>query len=56
MTRQKTELDKTRKAAAGASFAICLTLLLGAFIASLAGALGGAHRDVFYEHGRFSLD
>src|SRR5262249_26063412 len=38
-----------------ASLAICLSLLLGAFIASAAGALGGMHRDTYYETGKFRV-
>jgi hypothetical protein len=51
MNREKADLDKARKASSAASFALCIALLIGAFVASVAGALGGAHRDVHYEHG-----
>jgi hypothetical protein len=41
------EADATRKAASYASFFTAFALLIGAFIASAAGALGGRHRDQF---------
>jgi hypothetical protein len=41
--RQKA--DQARKAAAAASFAMAFSLLVGAFIAGVAGAIGGHHRD-----------
>jgi hypothetical protein len=37
--------EAARKAAAGFAFYSALSLLIGAFIASVAGALGGFHRD-----------
>jgi hypothetical protein len=37
--------DKTREAAAALGFMTALAMVVGAFIASLAGALGGAERD-----------
>jgi hypothetical protein len=37
--------EAARKAAAGFAFYSSLSLLIGAFIASVAGALGGFHRD-----------
>ena len=40
---------------ARASIYICLSLTIGAFIASVAGALGGIHRDVHYETGKLRL-
>jgi hypothetical protein len=51
MTEQKAALDAARKTAAEASIFLCLALLLGAFIASIGGALGGRHRDIHYETG-----
>jgi hypothetical protein len=41
----KTEADSARKAAAEASIYLALSLLIGAFIASVAAALGGRIRD-----------
>jgi len=37
--------EAARKAAGGFAFYSALSLLIGAFIASVAGALGGFHRD-----------
>jgi len=42
----KAELDKARKAAAQASIYMALSLLVGAFIASVAAAIGGHLRDL----------
>jgi hypothetical protein len=48
--------EKTAVKAAGkASFLLCLSLLMGALISAIAGALGGLHRDVHYEHGKLRL-
>jgi len=41
----KTEADAARKAAAEASIYLALSMLIGAFIASVAAALGGRIRD-----------
>ncbi len=41
--------------AAKASFFICLSLMIGAFIAAAAGALGGIHRDIHSEHGTLKI-
>jgi hypothetical protein len=38
---------RTRKASAKASFYFFFSMLIGAFIASAAGALGGRQRDEF---------
>ena len=37
--------DQARKIAVAFSFTTSLSLLIGAFVASAAGALGGFHRD-----------
>ena len=44
-TKLKTEADSARKAAAEASLYLALSMLIGAFIASVAAALGGRIRD-----------
>ena len=44
-TKAKSAADTTRKAAAQASIYLALSLLIGAFIASVAAALGGRLRD-----------
>ena len=41
----KKKADAARKAASAAAFATAFSLLIGAFIAGAAGALGGRHRD-----------
>jgi hypothetical protein len=41
----KEDVDAARKAAAAIAFATALSLLIGAFVASVAGAIGGRHRD-----------
>jgi hypothetical protein len=41
----KAEADSARKAAAEASIYLALSLLIGAFIASVSAALGGRIRD-----------
>lgn len=43
----KEEADKARKVTAGVSIFTFLSLLIGAFIASAAAALGGRHRDTY---------
>lgn len=43
----KEDLDKARKAASQSSIFTFLSLLIGAFIASAAAALGGKHRDEY---------
>jgi VIT1/CCC1 family predicted Fe2+/Mn2+ transporter len=43
----KDTADKARKAAATASFFAFLSLLIGAFIASVAAAFGGSQRDEY---------
>ena len=49
MQKAKAELkqkaDAARKAASAAAFATAFSMLIGAFIAGAAGALGGRHRD-----------
>ena len=45
VTAAKQEADAARKAAATFGFVTALSLLIGAFVASAAGALGGRHRD-----------
>ena len=42
----KAEADEARKAAAEASLYLALSLLIGAFIASVAAAVGGQQRDL----------
>ncbi|MDP9065551.1 MAG: hypothetical protein M3O06_06790 [Pseudomonadota bacterium] len=44
-TKAKAEADRARKAAAEASFFLALSLLVGAFIASVSAALGGRLRE-----------
>jgi len=41
----KQKADEARKAASAAAFATAFSMLIGAFIAGAAGALGGRHRD-----------
>lgn len=45
VTAAKQDADAARKAAAAFGFITALSLLIGAFVASAAGALGGRHRD-----------
>jgi hypothetical protein len=44
--RAKQAADAARKASASASFYLFFSMLIGAFIASAAGALGGGQRDL----------
>jgi hypothetical protein len=46
--------DAARKAGAYLALFTALAMLIGAFIASVAGALGGAHRDEWSEQLRAS--
>ena len=41
----KQDAETARKAATAISFATALSLLIGAFVASVGGAIGGRHRD-----------
>jgi hypothetical protein len=43
--KTKQAANETRKASAKASFYLFFSMLIGAFIASAAGALGGRQRD-----------
>jgi hypothetical protein len=45
VTAAKQEADDARKAATAFAFLTALSLLIGAFVASVAGAIGGRHRD-----------
>lgn len=45
VTAAKQEADDARKAAGTFAFLTALSLLIGAFVASVAGAIGGLHRD-----------
>ena len=45
MTAAKEQADEARKAAAALAILTALSLAVGAFVASAAGALGGRHRD-----------
>lgn len=45
VTAAKQEADDARKAAGAFAFLTALSLLIGAFVASAAGAIGGRHRD-----------
>jgi hypothetical protein len=45
VTAAKQQADDARKAAATIAFLTALSLLIGAFVAAAAGALGGRHRD-----------
>jgi hypothetical protein len=56
ITEEKTALDATRKAAAEASLMLCFALLVGAFIACVAGALGGHHGDLHYATGSLRVE
>ncbi|MDX2027338.1 MAG: hypothetical protein SFW62_01730 [Alphaproteobacteria bacterium] len=55
MAKGRDALDMIQRNAGKASFFACLALLIGAFIASGMGALGGIHRDTHYESGRLRL-
>jgi len=46
IVQAKQAADTARKAAAGLSLMTALSLMIGAFIAAAAGALGGRHRDL----------
>ncbi len=50
-TPAATMTDDERKNAAKASFFLFLSLLIGAFIATAASALGGNHRDIHFTQG-----
>jgi hypothetical protein len=45
-TKAKQAADEARKASAKASFYLFFSMLIGAFIASTAGAIGGRQRDL----------
>jgi hypothetical protein len=45
VTAAKADADAARKAAVAVSFLTALSLIVGAFVAAVAGALGGRHRD-----------
>jgi len=45
-------VEENRKAVAKASLFLFLSMIIGAFIATTAAALGGRHREVHYRHGR----
>jgi hypothetical protein len=51
IAQQKATLDEARKAGATTALFVFLSLVIGAFIATAAGALGGRHRDLHYETG-----
>ena len=42
----KQDVDTARQAATAIAFAMALSLLIGAFVASVGGAIGGRHRDM----------
>jgi hypothetical protein len=44
-TKMREVADQTRKATAQGSFFLFFSMLIGAFIASVAGAVGGRQRD-----------
>jgi hypothetical protein len=44
--KAKQAADAARKASASASFYLFFSMLIGAFIASAAGAIGGRQRDL----------
>jgi hypothetical protein len=46
VTTAKQQADDARKAAGALAFFTALSLLIGAFVAAAAGALGGRHRDM----------
>jgi hypothetical protein len=46
-TKAREVADQARKAASRASYFLFFSMLIGAFIASAAAALGGRHRDEF---------
>jgi len=54
LTQEKTAIDGMRKYAAAASLFLFFSMMIGAFIASVAGALGGQHRDLHYTTGRLT--
>ena len=54
INRQKVMVDAGRKRMAEFSIMLCLSLLIGAFIASAAAALGGRDRDMHYATGRLT--
>jgi len=51
--QDKVAADKARKVAAAVSLFMSLAMLIGAFVASVGGALGGRDRDIHYYNGRF---
>lgn len=52
IARSKETVDRARKASAQAAFATALSMLIGAFIACAAAALGGQRRDAPYPPAR----
>jgi hypothetical protein len=44
--KAKQTADAARKASAMGSYFLCFSMLIGAFIAAVAGAVGGRHRDL----------
>lgn len=54
VVKEKKAADDFRKAASALSIFTVISMLIGAFVASAAAALGGAHRDEYYETGTLS--
>lgn len=54
VVKEKKAADDFRKAASALSIFTVISMLVGAFVASAAAALGGAHRDEYYETGTLS--
>jgi hypothetical protein len=46
ITRSKVAMDSARKAAAAAALFTAVSMLIGAFIACVAAAIGGGRRDL----------
>lgn len=54
LIQEKATIDGMRKYAALASLFLFFSMIIGAFIASASGALGGQHRDLHYSTGRLT--
>jgi hypothetical protein len=53
ITQDKMAADTARKAAGMVALLLSLSMLIGAFVAAVGGALGGRDRDIHYHTGRF---
>ncbi len=56
VAQEKADADRMQKYTAVSSLFLAFSLLVGAFVASAASALGGMHRDVHYTNGKLYLD